>query len=351
MAKRNVLIIFGGKSNEYDVSRRSAASIIENLDREKFTPVLVGITRDGKWRLCEENLERLLDDTWHENTHCAFLSPDREIGGVCAIEDGRVKVIPVDVIFPAVHGQNCEDGALQGLMELSGIPYVGPRVTAAAVTFDKAVTHIVAERAGIPMAKWLLVQKGESLEETDRRIKESFGYPCFVKPANSGSSVGCAGAENSEELSTALDIAFKEDRRVIVEEHISAQEVECAVLGNDELFVPTTAEIVSNDGFYDYDSKYINDSAKLYIPALIPAETAARVRELAKKAYRALDCCGLSRVDFFVKGDGSILLNEINTLPGFTSISMFPKMMIAGGISYRDLITRLLELALEAKGR
>jgi len=351
MLKKNVLIIFGGESNEYDVSRRSAASIIENLDRDKYTPVIIGITRDGRWYLCEENIEKILADTWAENAKSAFLSPDRKAHGVLVFDENGAASIPVDVVFPAVHGQNCEDGALQGLMELSGIPYVGPRVTAAATTFDKAVTHIIAEHEGIPMAKWLLVTKGEAFETTLERVKESFGFPCFVKPANSGSSVGCSGAKDATELKSALDIAFNEDRRVIIEELVTAQEIECAVLGNDELFAPTTGEIVSGDGFYDYDSKYINDTAKLFIPALISEEIALKVRELAKKTYRALDCTGLARVDFFVKKDGGVILNEVNTLPGFTSISMFPKMMIAGGFTYKDLITKLLELAEEVERR
>ena len=351
MLKKNALIIFGGESNEYDVSRRSAASIIENLDREKYNPIIVGITRDGSWYLCEESLDKIRNDTWAEGAKSAFLSPDKKHHGICVFGEDGVEVIFIDVIFPAVHGQNCEDGALQGLMELSGIPYVGPRVTAAATTFDKAVTHIIAEREGIPMARWLLVTRGEAFEETANRIDKSFGFPCFVKPANSGSSVGCSAAKNRDELKTALETAFKEDRRVIIEEQIIAQEVECAVLGNGELFAPTTGEIVSGDGFYDYDSKYINDTAKLYIPALIPEDTAENVRELAKKIYRALDCTGLSRVDFFVKKDGEILFNEVNTLPGFTSISMFPKMMMAGGFTYKDLVTKLLTLAEEVEKR
>ena len=350
MKKKTVLILFGGVSNEYDVSRRSAASIIENLDRSRFAPVLAGITRCGRWYLYEGEISRILDDTWMMDAVPAVLSPDRSVGGLVVFGKEGVKTVPVDVIFPAVHGQHCEDGALQGLMELSGIPYVGPGVTAAAVTFDKAVTHIVAERAGIPMARWLLVEKGRKpLEETERRVRETLGYPCFVKPANSGSSVGCRAAKNKTELASALETAYHEDRRVVVEEFIRAHEVECAVLGNDELFAPRTGEIVSNDGFYDYDSKYLNDTAKLYIPARIPSETADAVCALAKKVYRVLDCRGLSRVDFFVKQDGEILLNEVNTLPGFTSISMFPKMMIDAGMTYPGLITRLLELAMEEK--
>jgi D-alanine-D-alanine ligase len=347
MKKLTVLILFGGVSNEYYVSRRSAASVIAELDRERFEPVLVGITHDGRWFLYEGDTDRILDDTWMNGATPAVLSPDRSVHGLVVFDEAGARTVRIDVIFPVVHGQHCEDGALQGLMELSGIPYVGPHVTAAAVTFDKAITHIVAENAGIPMAKWLLVTKGEDFSQTARRVQDSFGYPCFVKPANSGSSVGCSGAKNEQELKAALETAFHEDRRVLIEEHITAHEVECAVLGNDELFAPRTGEIVSNDGFYDFDSKYLNDSARLFIPALIPEQVSAEVCALAKKTYRALDCRGLARVDFFVKADNTVLLNEINTLPGFTSISMFPKMMIDAGLSYPQLITRLLELAME----
>ena len=351
MEKKNVLILFGGVSNEYDVSRRSAYSIISQIDRERFSPVLAGITRDGRWFLYEGALSAILDDSWMKGAKRCVLSPDRETHGLLVFEESGVRTVPIDVIFPAVHGQRCEDGALQGLMELSGIPYVGPRVTAAAVTFDKVVTHIIAERAGVPMARWISVRKGEeSLEETAARIREAFGFPCFVKPVNSGSSVGCSAARRPEELEAALSLAFHEDSIVLIEELIEAQEVECAVMGNETLFAPTTGEIVSPDGFYDYDSKYLTDAAKLFIPARIPEETALLVRGLAQKTYRALGCRSLARVDCFVKKDGTVLLNEVNTLPGFTSISMFPKMMISSGMTYPELITRLLTLAMEDAG-
>jgi len=350
MAKQTVLVLFGGVSNEYYVSRRTAASILREIDRERFAPVPVGITADGRWYLCEENIPAILDDTWMENAVPAILSPDRSVHGLVVFTPAGTRTQHIDVIFPAVHGQNCEDGALQGLMELSGVPYVGVGVTAAAVTFDKAITHIVAERAGIPMARWLLVEEGEDFPETERRVRETLGYPCFVKPANSGSSVGCSAARDADALAAALALARREDRRILVEELVVAQEVECAVMGNRELCAPRTGEIVSNEGFYDFDSKYLNDTAQLYVPARISPEKAEEVQELAKRVYRALDCRGLSRVDFFVKADGTVLFNEINTLPGFTSISMYPKMFIDAGMAYPEIITRLIELATEANG-
>ena len=347
MGKQTVLVLFGGVSNEYYVSRRTAASILREIDRERFEPIAVGITADGRWYLCDGKIEPILEDTWMQGAVPAILSPDRGVHGLTVFEAGGARNIHIDVIFPAVHGQHCEDGCLQGLMELSGVPYVGIGVTAAAVTFDKAITHIVAERAGIKMARWMLVLRGDDFADTERRVRETLGYPCFVKPANSGSSVGCSAARNAEELKAALALAGKEDRRIVVEELIVAQEVECAVMGNEELAAPRTGEIVSNDGFYDFDSKYLNDTARLYIPARISEEKSAEVQETAKRVYRALDCRGLSRVDFFVKKDGTVLFNEINTLPGFTSISMYPKMFIDAGMTYPEIITRLIGLALE----
>lgn len=349
MNKAVVLILFGGVSNEHEVSLRSAASIINNIDRDRFEPVLVGITKDGRWLLYHGDANGLTTNDWQQNTTPTILSADRSTHGLLVLEPDDVRTIKIDVIFPAVHGQNCEDGALQGLMALSGIPFVGCGVTASALGFDKIYTHIVAEQAGIPMAKWQMICREENLVAAERRVAQALGYPCFVKPANSGSSVGCSRASDAEGLFAALKLAFAEDRRVLVEELVTAHEVECAVMGNLNPVAPTTGEIVSPDGFYDYDTKYKNDQAKLFIPACISEESAARVRELAVSVYQALNCRGLSRVDFFVRRDGTVLLNEINTLPGFTSISMYPKMMIASGMTYSAVITRLIELALLEK--
>lgn len=351
MEKQKVLILFGGKSNEHEVSLRSAAAVVSQLDRSRFTPILLGVTKAGGWRLYRGKPEELSSGNWEAVSTPAILSPDRTVGGVVVQDGDTVRVLSVDVVFPVMHGQQCEDGVIQGLLELSGIPYVGCRVMASAACFDKALTHIVAERCGIPMAKWELVTREESQSVALDRIEASLGYPCFVKPANSGSSVGCSRANDRPALEAALALAYHEDRRVIVEELVEAHEVECAVLGNHQLEAPTTGEIVTVDGFYDYDTKYKTDTAKLLIPAGISPEAQAEVRRLAQEIYRALDCRGLSRVDFFVQQDGRVLFNEINTLPGFTSISMYPKMMTAdGSYSYPALITRLIELALAEHG-
>lgn len=346
MKRQTVLILFGGVSNEYEVSLRSAASVIENLDRECFDPLLLGVTRDGRWLLCRgKDPAPVAADRWQEDAVPAILSPDRSAGGVLVPGEGRI--IPVDVVFPVMHGQNCEDGAVQGLLELSNLPYVGCRVTSSALAFDKVYTHIVAERIGVPMARWELVCAEEDRQAACARVAASLGFPCFVKPANSGSSVGCSRADDAHALGEALAARLSGGPAGAIEELVTAQEVECAVCGNLDPAAPTTGEIVTADGFYDYDTKYKTDTARLYIPAQIPQESAARVRELAVRVFRVLDCRGLSRVDFFVKQDGSVLFNEINTLPGFTSISMYPKMMIASGMTYSGLITRLIGLALE----
>ncbi len=346
--KKTVLILFGGVSNEHEVSLRSAASVIDHLDRSRFEPLLMGVTRDGRWLLCRDaDAKKVADGSWEQNADPAILSPDRAAGGIISFAGQTPQAIRVDAVFPVMHGQNCEDGAMQGLLALSGLPYVGCQVTSCALTFDKAYTHIVAEHVGVPMARWELVCVEEDQAAAHARIAKRLGFPCFVKPANSGSSVGCARADDDQSLGAALALAFREDRRVIVEELIVAQEVECAVCGNLDPVAPTTGEIVTADGFYDYDTKYKTDTARLYIPANIPAQSNERVRELAVLIFRALDCRGLSRVDFFVRADGSVLFNEINTLPGFTSISMYPKMMIASGMTYGELITRLIELAFE----
>lgn len=346
MNKTVVLILFGGVSNEHEVSLRSATSIIQNIDTNRFELVLVGITKDGRWLLYHGDTDGLTDGSWQQNATPALLSADRATHGLLLFEPGGVRTVKIDVIFPAVHGQNCEDGALQGLMTLSGIPFVGCGVTASALGFDKIYTHIVAEQAGVPMAQWQMVCREEDLAAAERRVAQALGYPCFVKPANSGSSVGCSRADNAESFFAALKAALTIDRRAIVEELVTAHEVECAVMGNLEPVAPTTGEIVSPGGFYDYDAKYKNDTARLFIPACVPGTSATRVRELALTVYRTLNCRGLARIDFFVQEDGSVLFNEINTLPGFTSISMYPKMMIASGMTYAEVITRLIELAL-----
>jgi len=346
MNKTIVLIIFGGASNEHEVSLNSASSILKNIDSDRFEPVMMGITRKGEWKLFNGDISLIAKDEWEAFSTPAMLSPDRAVGGIVIFGE-KIETKKIDVILPAMHGQNCEDGAIQGLAKLAGIPVVGCGVTTSAISFDKAYTHIVCEQAGIPMARWQLVTAGQSFEEITAQINAGVGFPCFVKPANSGSSVGCSRADDAKQLESALKLAFNEDRRVIIEELVTAHEVECAVIGNTDPFAPTTGEIVSPDGFYDYEAKYKVGASQLFIPATVSEESRNKVRELAVKIFKILDCRGLSRVDFFVKKDGSVLFNEINTFPGFTVTSMYPKMMTDSTYSYPELVTRLIELAFE----
>jgi D-alanine-D-alanine ligase len=352
LRKLSVAVLFGGVSSEYSVSLRSARFILENLDRDRFEPLAVGITRDGRWYLYDGPIDRIENDSWHkDNAHLihAAITPDRGLKSLVAL-DGSGMFIPVDVAFPAVHGQNCEDGALQGLFKLAGIPCVGSGVTASALCMDKEFTHIIMERAGIDMAPYLCVRRRdmEDMDALCRRVADTLGYPVFVKPANSGSSVGGSQVRKPEELHKALLTAFDEDHKALIEALIVGQEVECAVFGGDDLIAPLVGEIVAPDGFYDYESKYLNDNASLHIPARIPAAAAERVRRTAIKVFETAGCRGLARVDFFYCPEGNrVVFNEINTLPGFTSISMYPKLLAASGLSGRALVSGLIDICLE----
>ena len=353
MIKRNVCVLFGGMSPEHEVSLRSAESVLNNMDCEKYQIYPVGITKEGQWILFGgSDYAMLPDGTWkdHPDNCNAVISPVRGQGLVCMGENG-VRNIKIDVVFPVLHGENGEDGSMQGLLQLAGIPYVGPHVAASAVSMDKTLTKLVMDHAGVPQAKWVLVRNSElsvRMEAILEEIEITFQYPVFVKPASTGSSVGVSKARDREALSAALLNAGKFDEKILVEEFISGSEIEVAVLGNTSPMASVCGEIDSGADFYDYEAKYITDTSVAYIPARISENTAEQVRELAVKVYNAIGCQGLSRVDFFVTYDSErIVFNEINTLPGFTSISMYPKLFDASGIGYSQLIDRLLEYAME----
>lgn len=354
MKKLSVCVLFGGMSPEHEVSLRSAESVLNNLNKEKYNIFPVGITKDGDWVLYGgTDYSKLPNGEW---LHCeanrrAALSPVRG-QGLLSFEGDCVVRERIDVVFPVLHGENGEDGAMQGLLQLAGIPYVGPNVAASATCMDKTLTKLVMDCAGIRQAAWQLVKAQElavNPEAVMDAVEKRFSYPVFVKPARTGSSVGVAKAKNREALLAALQNAAKFDQKVLVEEFINGHEVEVAVLGNDAPAASICGEIDSGTEFYDYDAKYISDCARLYIPARIDEQTAESVRDTAIRAYQALGCRGLSRVDFFVTYEGNeIVFNEINTIPGFTSISMYPKLFAASGIPYSELLDRLLELATEA---
>ena len=354
MNKLNVCILFGGMSPEHEVSLRSAESVLNNIDKEKYNVYPVGIAKDGDWYWFKgEDYSMLPAGTWMDhpdNRRCA-ISPIRGQGLLCFEGDCVVRET-IDVVFPVMHGENCEDGAMQGLLKLAGIPYVGPHVAASAVAMDKTLTKLVMDNAGIPQAAWQLVRASElkhRLEAIVEALEGRFVYPMFVKPAGTGSSVGVSKAADRESLVKALEFAGKYDDKILVEEFIRGREVEVAVMGNDNPVASICGEIDSGAEFYDYEAKYVTDTSTSYIPARISEEAQEQVRELAVKGYKAIGCQGLSRVDFFVCFDDErIVFNEINTLPGFTSISMYPKLFAASGIPYGELIDQLLQLALEA---
>ena len=354
MKKLSVCILFGGISPEHDVSLRSAESVLNNIDHSKYNVIPMGITREGDWIIFGgDDYSELPAGTWMNNpkNNRGAISPVRG-QGLLRFEDDCVVRERLDVVFPVMHGENCEDGAIQGLLQLAGIPYVGPHIAASAVSMDKTLTKLVVDQAGVPQAAWHLVRRHEVKSHMDHVIEvleKKFQYPMFVKPAGTGSSVGVSKAANREALDKALHDAAKFDEKVLVEEFIHGREIEVAVMGNSSPVASCCGEIDSGAEFYDYDAKYVTDTSTAYLPARIPEDVEEQVREMAVKVYSAIGCQGLSRVDFFVTyEDNRIVFNEINTLPGFTSISMYPKLFDASGIPYSQLIDQLLELALEA---
>lgn len=355
MGKRNVCVLFGGMSPEHEVSLRSAEAVLQNLNAEKYNIYPLGITREGDWVLYGgTDYSELPAGTWLQNpaNRRATISPIRGQGLLCFEGDGVVREM-IDVVFPVLHGENGEDGTVQGLLKLAGIPYVGPHVAESAVSMDKTLTKLVADNAGVPQADWLLIRSEEltnRMETLLAQVEARFEYPVFVKPAGTGSSVGVSKAMDREQLAQALLSAGKYDKKILVEEFIHGREIEVAVMGNDSPVASVCGEIDSGAEFYDYDAKYITDTSVAYIPARISEEVAEQVREQAVKIYSAIGCQGMSRVDFFVTyADSRIVFNEINTLPGFTSISMYPKLFAASGIAYGELLDQLIELAMEAK--
>lgn len=354
MDKLNVCVIFGGVSPEHEVSLRSAESVLNNLNTGKYCIYPIGITKQGQWILFGgADYSMLPLGTWqnHPDNCRAVISPEYKNGLLC-FQNDYVKTVHIDVIFPVLHGENGEDGSIQGLLQLAGIPYVGSHVSASAVAMDKTLTKLIIDKAEIPQAAWYLVRcsdLSQKIEVILDEVEARFSYPVFVKPAGTGSSVGVSKAANRESLRNALYNAGKYDEKILVEEFIAGAEIEVAVMGNDTPIASVCGEIDSGAEFYDYDAKYVTDTSVAYIPARIQNSTAEKVREYAVKAYSSLGCRGLSRVDFFVTfADEQIVFNEVNTLPGFTSISMYPKLFDASGIAYGDLIDQLLEYAMEA---
>lgn len=348
-------VLFGGISSEHDISCLSAASILRNLDKGKYEVYAVGITREGRWYYCPDcDPDRIETGAWERvpGKVPAVLSPDRGVHGLLLLRGGGTETVRVDCVFPVLHGAGGEDGTIQGLLELAGIPYVGCGVAASANSMDKAITKAIVEAAGVRQAKYYLALRHDferGAEGVVRAAAEALGaFPVFVKPCSQGSSVGVAKANNMLELAAGLTDAFKLDSKVLVEEYIDGHEVECAVLGNLRPVASTVGEIAPTQEFYTFDAKYKDESSKLYIPAHITDRQLETVRQDALRVYAALGCRGLSRVDFFVTHkEGEVVFNELNSIPGFTSISMYPKLFGYEGIRYPELLDRLIELALE----
>jgi D-alanine---(R)-lactate ligase len=341
MNRLRVAVIFGGCSEEHPVSVKSAQEIAKNLDLEKYEPFYIGITKNGAWRLCDGP-----DRDWEDGIcRPAMLSPDRSVHGLLVLEEGHYKTVRVDLVFPVLHGKLGEDGAIQGLSELSGIPYVGCGVQSSALCMDKSLAYIVARNAGIAIPRFWIVTGSEDID-ADR-----LPYPVFVKPARSGSSFGVSRVPHKRDLPSALEVAREYDTKVLIEEAVVANEVGCAILGNDtELILGEVDRVALSHGFFrihqESQPESGSENSAFIVPADIPVEARKLVRETAKVLYRALGCKGLARVDMFLKEDGTVVLNEVNTLPGMTSYSRYPRMMAAAGLPLREVIDRIVSLAL-----
>lgn len=338
MKKRTIGLIYGGKSTEYEVSLRSAESVLEAIDKEKYDIRLIHVLKDGRW-LTTTDLSQV--DLSNSGAEELYVVP----GNQFKTDKEEIKI---DCMFPVLHGTYGEDGNVQGVFKSAGVPYVGCSTRASAVAMDKDMTKRLLTLEGIKVADGLVVYDYNKHLFNFRDAKNKLGTPMFIKPVNQGSSVGVFKVETEEEFNHALNEAFKFDTKVLIEEAIVGREIEVSVLGNDELFISVPGEIVSNVEFYDYESKYLtDDGATLMIPAEVTSEEEKNIKDVAYRTFKALDCEGFSRVDVFLTKTGQVIVNEINTLPGFTSISMYPKLLIESGISYRELLDRLIHLSLK----
>ena len=360
-------ILFGGRSGEHDVSLISAASVVGALDPRKYDVVPIGITREGRWRVASKAFNLPPAGSKDGGAKVAAwlravlkdgrtITPSVDPAGPKLLSLAKSPSTPrpeVDVMFPVLHGTFGEDGTIQGVLELAAVPYVGAGVLASSVGMDKDVMKRLFRDAGLPVVPWELVLRADWEREPDgvrRRIEKHLCYPLFVKPVNLGSSVGISKVRKPRDLKAAMELAAQYDRKILVENGVDAREIECAVLGNDRPEASVPGEIVPVNEFYDYEAKYIKEGSELLIPARLSARQNERVRDLAVRSFKAIDCAGMARVDFLLdRKTGKVFLNEINTIPGFTSISMYPKLWEASGVPYSKLLDRLIELALERR--
>jgi D-alanine-D-alanine ligase len=350
--KIRVGVIFGGRSGEHEVSLVSATSVINALDNEQYDIVPIGITREGRWVSSADALKLLKNGTGLEREPERFLVPEPGRRALVSAEGLKDDIPQIDVVIPLIHGVHGEDGTLQGLLELANLPYVGAGVLASAVGMDKIIQKQLFVQAGLPVPKHVWFPSSicnDRPRKVVTAVERSLRYPLFVKPANTGSSVGISKAHNREELLAGLHEALQYDRKVIIEQGVTdAREIECSVLGNDEPEASVLGEIIPSNEFYDYDAKYVDGKSKAVIPAQLPKKVTKRIRTLAVQAFRVIDGSGMARVDFFVtRKTFQVYLNEVNTIPGFTSISMYPKLWEASGVSFPELLDRLITLAIQ----
>ncbi len=344
MEKKTVMVLFGGESSEYGVSLQSASSVIRALDKEKYEVVLVGINERGEWFQFVGDPDLIEKNQWQDPEFCypVILSPDKSIRGLIC----ETRITPIDVAFPVLHGKNGEDGTVQGLLELAGIPYAGCKVLASALCMDKVKAHDLVRLNGIRVAKSVTVQPWTEFEDICNSVR-MIGYPVFIKPVNAGSSYGISKIYKEEDLKEAIKTAFRYDREVVIEEMIDGFEVGCAIIGKDnEIMIGEVDEIELSSDFFDFKEKYINNSSKTYVPARISKEESSRIKDTAKQIYQILGCSGFARVDMFYTPDKEIVFNEVNTIPGFTSHSRFPNMMKACGVSFEETVEKIVELAM-----
>ena len=355
LMKTKLLILFGGASSEHEVSCKSAASVLRNLNEEKYEIYKVGITKEGNWFMTDSEPDDIESGAWKENKNNfrAALSPDPTVGGLTVLHyDGTYETIKVDVCYPVLHGKHGEDGTMQGLLELAQIPFVGPGCTASAASMDKGITKLMILPTGVDQADFYITDRftfASNPEGIIEEIEDHFNkqYPLFVKPANAGSSVGISKAHDMKELFNAIRVAAVEDNKILIEETIVGREIEVAVLGNLHPKASKVGEILAANEFYDYEAKYNNAASVTRIIDDLPEEKLDEIREDALTVYKTMGCKGLSRVDFFLTEDGRVVFNELNTLPGFTNISMYPKLWEATELPYEELLDTLIDLAMD----
>ncbi|MCT4596719.1 MAG: D-alanine--D-alanine ligase [Vallitalea sp.] len=350
MSKKNIVVLFGGQSSEHEISCISATTIMKNINVDKYTIYPVGITKDGNWKLYKGDIEDIEKGNWEDKSTDAIISPDATVKSLLVFEGSKIKKIGIDVVFPALHGLYGEDGSIQGLLELANIPYVGCGILASSVSMDKLYTKIIVEALGIRQAKFVPVYINEmnNIKDVVAKIEKELEYPVFVKPSNAGSSKGITKAHSRGELFDGLELAIKHDSKLLVEETIEGREIECAILGNHHPRSSSVGEIISAAEFYDYDAKYNDESSRTIIGADLPKDIIKQIKNYSEEIFKAVDGRGLSRVDFFVEKDtNEVVFNEINTLPGFTSISMFPMLWEDKGISIPELVDKLIEFAFQ----